>query len=134
MIEIESIINSTVEKVWNAYNSPEDIMNWNFASDDWHCPNATNELIVGGKLISTMGAKDGSFQFDFMAVYNEIVPYHFIHYVIEDGRNVEIKFLDKGKQTQLNIRFEPENQNSIEMQEAGWQAILNNFKEYVETK
>ena len=134
MIEINTVIHSTVEKVWNCYNSPEDIMNWNFASEDWYCPFSKNDLLVGGELRNTMVAKDGSLQFDFVAVYKEIIPYHFIQYTIEDGRNVEIEFVENGKSTQLIIRFEPENQNSLELQQQGWQSIFNNFKEYVESK
>ncbi len=134
MITIETIINQPIDKVWNAYNNPEDIVKWNFATEDWHCPKAENELQVGGKLKSTMAAKDGSFQFEFEAKYDEIIPNKFIRYYIADGRKVEINFHEQDNLTKIMIQFDPENQNSVEMQQAGWHAILNNFKHYIETK
>ena len=134
MITIETIINQPIDKVWNAYNNPEDIVKWNFATEDWHCPKAENELKVGGKLKSTMAAKDGSFQFEFEAKYDEIIPNQFIRYYLADGRKVEINFNEENNSTTIIEKFDPENQNSEEMQREGWQAILNSFKHYVETK
>lgn len=134
MITIETIINAPIDQVWKAFNSPEDIVKWNQASDDWHCPKAENDLQVGGKLNSTMAAKDGSFQFEFEAKYEEIIPNKFIRYYIADGRKVEINFHEENNLTKITEKFEPESQNPTEMQQQGWQAILNSFKNYVESK
>ncbi len=134
MITIETLIHQPLDKVWLAYNNPEDIVKWNFASEDWHCPKATNDLQVGGKLNSTMAAKDGSFQFEFEAKYDEIIPNKFIRYYIADGRKVEINFHEENNLTKIKIEFEPEAQNPEEMQRQGWLVILNNFKHYIETK
>ena len=134
MITIETIINAPIDQVWKAFNSPEDIVKWNQASDDWYCPKAENDLQVGGKLKSTMAAKDGSFQFEFEAKYDEIIPNKFIRYYISDGRRVEINFHEENNLTKITEKFEPESQNPTEMQQQGWQAILNSFKNYVESK
>ena len=134
MITIETIINAPLDQVWKAFNSPEDIVKWNQASDDWYCPKAENDLQVGGKLNSTMAAKDGSFQFEFEAKYDEIIPNKFIRYYIADGRWVEINFHEENNLTKITEKFEPESQNPTEMQQQGWQAILNSFKNYVESK
>ena len=134
MITIETIINAPLDQVWKAFNSPEDIVKWNQASDDWYCPKAENDLQVGGKLNSKMAAKDGSFQFEFEAKYDEIIPNKFIRYYIADGRRVEINFHEENNLTKITEKFEPESQNPTEMQQQGWQAILNSFKNYVESK
>ena len=134
MITVQTIVNKPLDVVWNAYNNPEDIVNWNFATDDWHCPKASNDLHVGGKLSSTMAAKDGSFQFEFEAKYDEIIPLKFIRYCIADGRKVEINFHEENNLTKVTIQFQAEDQNPEEMQKGGWQAILNNFKHYTENK
>ena len=134
MITIETIINAPLDQVWKAFNSPEDIVKWNQASDDWHCPKAENDLQVGGKLNSTMAAKDCSFQFEFEAKYDEIIPNKFFRYYIADGRKVEINFHEENNLTKITEKFEPESQNPTEMQQQGWQAILNSFKNYVESK
>ena len=134
MITIETIINAPIDQVWKAFNSPEDIVKWNQASDDWHCPKAENDLQVGGKLNSTMAAKDGSYQFEFEAKNDEIIPNKFIRYYIADGRRVEINFHEENNLTKITEKFEPESQNPTEMQQQGWQAILNSFKNYVESK
>ncbi|WP_164122514.1 MULTISPECIES: SRPBCC family protein [Sphingobacterium] len=132
-IAIETQINARVETVWNAYNSAEDIMQWNHASDDWHCTSSINDLRVGGKFKNRMAAKDGSFGFDFEGTYTELSPFKKIAYTMSDGRKVEMDFESDKQQTKLLIRFEPEAENSIEMQRGGWQAILDNFKKYVES-
>lgn len=122
---------SDIETVWNAYTNPEHIKNWNAASDDWHCPKATNDLRVGGKFSSTMAARDGSMSFDFSGTYDEIIPHKLIAYTLEDGRKVEVEFQSDEHCTNVIIEFEPEKENSTEMQQNGWQAILDNFAEYV---
>lgn len=134
MITVQTTVNAALDKVWFAFNNPEDIVKWNQASPDWHCPKAENDLQNGGTLKSTMAAKDGSFQFEFEAKYDEIIPNKFIRYYIADGRKVEIDFMEENNSTVITQKFDPENQNLEEMQRQGWQAILDSFKNYVETK
>lgn len=132
-INIDITILAPVEKVWDYYNEPKHIVKWNFAHESWECPSSENDLRVGGKFNNRMEAKDGSFGFDFVGIYDEVIKYELIKYHIEDGRNVEIVFerIDKNT-TNIKISFDPEKQNSVEMQREGWYAILNNFHKYVE--
>lgn len=132
-ITIEAIIKAPVEKVWKLWNNPEDIKNWCSASDDWHVPKAENNLKAGGTFTTRMEAKDGSFGFDFGGVYDEIKNNDLIAYTLGDGRKVKIVFTSIGNETKVVETFDPESENPIEMQRDGWQAILNNFKKYVET-
>lgn len=131
-ITIESSIHAPIEKVWKYWTSPEHITKWNNASDDWHTPHAENDLRVGGKFLSRMEAKDGSFGFDFEGVYDEVIIHEKIAYSMSDGRTVDTTFIKQGDQTKVVSTFDAENQNSLEMQRGGWQAILDNFKKYVE--
>lgn len=108
-------------------------MKWNSASPDWHTPRAENDVRTGGKFLSRMEAKDGSTGFDFGGTYTEIVPMQKIAYTISDGRNVSVEFIEIEDSVKITEAFEMENENSEELQRAGWQAILDNFKEYVET-
>jgi len=132
-ITIESIISASTKKVWDYYTLPEHITKWNFASDDWHCPKAENDLRVGGKLKSRMEAKDGSFGFDFEAIYDEVINHKKISYNLTDGRQVIIVFENQNGKTKVTTTFDAETQNSVELQRNGWQAILDNFKKYVES-
>lgn len=132
-ITIKTTVNATPDKVWRYWTEPDHITNWNFASDDWHSPSATNDLRAGGKFTSRMEAKDGSMGFDFEGVYDEVKPYEHIAYTMADGRKVKVYFKKEGEQTQVTETFDAENQNSIEMQRSGWQAILDNFKKYTES-
>ncbi|MCM5663057.1 SRPBCC family protein [Galbibacter mesophilus] len=131
-ISITTTVNASPVKVWDHWNTPEHIMQWNFASPDWHCPKAENDLKVGGKLTSRMEAKDGSFGFDFEGIYNEITPYEKISYTLLDGRQVITIFEEIDDKTKITTTFEADSQNPIEMQRDGWQAIINNFKLYTE--
>ncbi len=131
-ITVEVVVNADLQKVWNFWTKPEHIVNWNFASDDWHCPKATNDLRVGGKFSATMASKDGAMGFDFEGVYDEVIELKKIAYTMVDGRQVQVTFEKHGNATTVTEVFDPENQNPLEMQENGWQAILNNFKVYVE--
>lgn len=131
-ITIETTISAKVEKVWEYFNSPSHVINWNNASDDWHCPRSKIDFKPGGKFCNTMSAKDGSFSFDFEGIYDEIVLNEKIIYTILDKRKVENIFENLGEQTKVTIIFEAEKTNSEEMQRAGWLAILENFKKYVE--
>lgn len=131
-ITIQAAISADKKKVWDYYTDPEHIVNWNFASDDWHCPSAENDLRVGGKYKARMEAKDKSFGFTFEAVYNEIVEGEKISYTMEDGRDVTVSFENLAGKTNVTVVFDAENENSEEMQKNGWQSILDNFKSYVE--
>jgi uncharacterized protein YndB with AHSA1/START domain len=131
-ITIESTVNAPVEKVWKFWSAPEHITQWCAASDDWHTPRAENDLRTGGKFSSRMEAKDGSFGFDFGGEYDEVKTNELITYTIGDGRKVRIDFTQQGNATKIVETFEAEEQNPIEMQRGGWQAILDNFKKYTE--
>ena len=131
-ITIEATINTPVEKVWKLWTGPEHIVKWNNASDDWHTTRAENDLRPGGKFLSRMEAKDGSFGFDFGGVYDEVITNKLISYTIGDGRKVKVDFISNNNETKVITVFEAESQNPIEMQRGGWQAILNNFKKYAE--
>jgi len=131
-ITVENAVNAPVEKVWKMWTGPEHIVKWNNASDDWHTPTAENDLRVGGKFLSRMEAKDGSFGFDFGGVYDNVKINELIEYTIGDGRKVSVRFTGNGGKTRVIETFEAEGTNPIEMQRAGWQAILNNFKKYTE--
>ncbi|HTE23705.1 SRPBCC family protein [Flavitalea sp.] len=132
-ITVKATVNAPVEKVWNAWSNPEDIMKWNSASDDWHTPKAENDLRTGGKFSSRMEAKDGSWGFDFAGVYDNVEKFKVIEYTMGDGRTVKVTFTGNGNNTDVVETFDPESQNSIEMQQAGWQSILDNFKKYTES-
>ena len=134
MITVETILQAPLAKVWECWTKPEHIVNWNFASDDWHCPSATNDARNGGMFNWLMEAKDGSMGFEFTGVYDEVIDQELITYRMSDGRKVEIRLKETEEGTQLSESFEPENTNADEMQRAGWQAILDNFKAYVESE
>jgi hypothetical protein len=131
-ITVETTINASIEKIWLYWTEPKHIEKWNNASDDWHTPHAENDLRIGGKFLSRMEAKDGSFGFDFEGIYSEVKPFEKIKYSLEDGREVETMFVKNGENIEITTTFDAENENPIEMQKEGWQAILNNFKKYVE--
>lgn len=132
-ITIDITILKPVEKVWDYYNDPKHIVKWNFAHETWHCPGSENDLRIGGRFKNRMEAKDGSFGFDFEGIYDEVIPNRRIRYHTEDGRNVEVDFQEiDASTTKVEITFDPEKQNSAEMQREGWYAILNNFHKYVE--
>jgi uncharacterized protein YndB with AHSA1/START domain len=133
LITIETLVNSDINKTWNCYTAPEHITKWNFAADTWHCPSASNDLRVGGKYTARMEAKDGSFGFDFEAVYNEISDGEKFTYVMPDNREVNVIFNQNGDATEVTVKFDAETENPIELQREGWQSILNNFKKYTET-
>lgn len=131
-ITIETTVKAPMSKVWEYWNTPSHITKWAFASDDWEAPNAENDLRVGGKFKTTMAAKDGSTSFDFTGVYTVADEHKLIEYDMEDGRHVKIEFEDTPDGVKIIETFDPENENPEEMQRDGWQAILENFKKYVE--
>ena len=118
--------------LWRMWNAPEHIVCWNFASDDWHCPRAENDLRAGGRLCYRMEAKDGSFGFDYEAIYDQIIPDAKLEYTLTDGRRVETNFDDSGAGTRITTTFEAEQEHPADMQRLGWQALLDNFKRYAE--
>lgn len=132
MITIQTTIDAPINKVWQLYTTPADIMQWNNASPDWFTPRAENDLRKGGKFVYRMEAKDGSAGFDFEGVYDEVQIHDLIEYSMTDGRKVKTSFTEIDGKTTITIDFDPENENPIEMQQAGWQSILDNFKRYVE--
>lgn len=131
-ITVQATVSADAKKVWNYYTNPEHIIKWNFADTSWHCPNAENDLRIGGKYHARMEAKDGSFGFDFEAIYSELIYGENFTYVMADGRQADVTFKNMGKQTEVIITFDAETENSIELQKGGWQAILDNFKSYTE--
>jgi uncharacterized protein YndB with AHSA1/START domain len=133
VLSIQGTISAPVEKVWKFWTTPEHIMKWNTASEDWHTTFAENDLRVGGKFLSRMEAKDGSFGFDFGGIYDEVKTNELIRYTIGDGRKVIVLFSATGNTTEIESSFEAEGINSLELQKNGWQAILDNFKKYAET-
>lgn len=130
-ISVETTIHAPIEQVWRAYSTPEDIVQWNAASDDWHTTASTVDLREGGDFSSRMEAKDGSAGFDFAGTYTKIVPNRLIEYAFGD-RAAQITFDEAADGSHVRVTFDAEETNPIEMQRAGWQAILDNFKRYVE--
>ncbi|MBC9812930.1 SRPBCC family protein [Crocinitomicaceae bacterium CZZ-1] len=131
-LTVNAAIATDIQSVWEAWTQPKHITGWNFASDDWCCPNAENDLRTGGKYTARMEAKDGSFGFDFEAVYDEVLTHQKIVYTMADGRKSTTVFKSRGNTTEVSTTFDAETSNPIDMQQQGWQAILNNFKKYVE--
>lgn len=132
-ITITALVNADRSRAWDRFTGPAHVTRWNFASDDWCCPWATNDLRVGGTYCARMEAKDGSFGFELSATYTALTPGEGFTYMLEDGRVVTTTFTPEGTGTRVTTTFDAETQNPVEMQRAGWQAILNNFKTYAET-
>lgn len=131
-ITISADIHAPIEDVWTCWTEPTHITQWNHASDDWHSPSATNDLRVGGTFVSRMEAKDGSTGFDFGGTYTDVAIHERIAYAMDDGRTVTVDFHGHGDHTHITETFDPESSNSREVQQQGWQAILDNFKRYIE--
>ncbi|WP_233582867.1 SRPBCC family protein [Candidimonas sp. SYP-B2681] len=130
-ITVETTICAPIERVWHAYTTPDDIVQWNAASDDWHTTKASVDLRVGGAFSSRMEAKDGSFGFDFAGTYTDVVPNRLIEYSFGD-RAATIEFAENPEGVSVRVSFDAESTHSVEQQQAGWQAILNNFARHVE--
>ena len=131
-ITVETIVSAPIEEVWRAYTTPEDIKQWNAASDDWHTTAAEVDLRVGGAFSSRMEAKDGSMGFDFAGTYTNIVKHKLIEYSFGD-RAAQVEFADSPEGVRVSVTFDSEQTHSIEQQRDGWQAILNNFTRHVES-
>ena len=131
-ITVLALVHAASDKVWDYYTNPTHIVHWNFADPSWHCPSAINDMKIGGTYKARMEAKDGSFGFDFEAVYTHIAPGHEFTYAF-GGRQCTVVFKSLGKDTEVVVTFDPEEVNPADMQRAGWQSILNNFKQYTES-
>ncbi len=131
-VSVETTVNAPVDKVWRLWTNPKHIIRWNNASDDWHTPKAENDLRVGGRFVARMEAKDGSDGFDFAGVYLKVEKNSRIEYRLDDGREVQVLFIPKDETTTIMETFAAEQTHSTEEQRMGWQAILDNFKDYVE--
>lgn len=132
-IRVQVKVNAPISHVWKCWTLPDEITQWNQASEDWHCPTAANDLREGGAFSYRMEARDGSFGFDFSGVYTQVVVNRQIDYLLDNGRKVEISFIDSDDYTEITETFEAENENPIQLQRDGWQAILNSFKTYSES-
>ena len=129
-ITVETLVKAPIAKVWSAYTTPEDIKQWNAASDDWHTTQSSVDLRVGGTFSSRMEAKDGSLGFDFAGTYTRIIPHELIEYSFGD-RVAVVQFLPEDQSVKVRVSFEAENEHPVEMQRDGWQSILNNFAKHV---
>ncbi len=132
MIQVSVNINATLEKVWEFWNNPIHIQNWYFASNEWHCPKALNNLVIGEKFNIRMETKDGSFGFDFEGKYTNIIDFQIIEYILDDDRKVITTFEKLENSVLITQKFDAETENSFELQQNGWQLILENFKKCVE--
>ena len=133
-ITVETVVNAKLDTVWKAWNTPEDIKQWNTAQDDWHTTHSTVDLREGGTFLSRMEAKDGSVGFDFEGTYTRVVPHQEIGYRMSDGREVQSVFIDRPDGVVVKSTFDAEQENPAELQRAGWQSILDNFGRYVEAQ
>ncbi len=132
IITIDVTVNASLERAWETWTKPEHIVSWNFASDDWQCPAAINDVSEGGKFSWRMEAKDGSMGFDFDGTYTKVIPKEILEYDLGDGRPVRVRFEQQGDVTILTETFQGEDTNTLEQQRHGWQCILNNYKAYIE--
>jgi uncharacterized protein YndB with AHSA1/START domain len=133
-ITVETLIRAELDAVWNAWNNPDDIRQWNNAQDDWHTTKSTVDLREGGLFTAQMEARDGSAGFDFEGSYTRIVPGKVIEYRMSDGREVSVEFAERPGGVLVKETFDTESQNPPELQRQGWQAILDNFGRHVEAK
>lgn len=131
-VTVQAVVQAPIEKVWSCWTEPQHITKWNQASEDWHAPRAENDLRPGGKFVTRMEAKDGSMGFDMGGVYDEVKTHELISYTMGDGRKVEITFTAQGGETKVVETFDAESTHPVEFQQAGWQAIMDNFKKYTE--
>lgn len=132
-ITIDTTVQLPANKVWELWTMPEHITQWSFANDEWCCPKAENDLRPGGRFSSRMEAKDGSMGFDFAGIYEQVIPHKKLVYRLEDERQVIVDFEALDNETKVTETFEVEDLNSVDLQRAGWQAILDNFKKYAES-
>lgn len=132
ILSVNTVVHADMKKVWDSWTLPEHITQWCRASEGWHTPRAENDVREGGRFCSHMAAKDGSAAFDFSGKYDVIAPESYIEYTMDDGRRVKIKFTEEKNGVHISETFEAESTNPLDMQQAGWQAILDSFKKYTE--
>ena len=132
-ITTKAIILADKKKAWDFYTLPQHIVNWNFASDQWHCPRASNDMVVGGTYFSRMEAKFGDIGFDFGGIYTEVIPGEGFTYKLPDDREVKVSFIEKADHTVVEVIFDAESENTLKLQTQGWQTILNQYKKYTES-
>lgn len=132
-IQVSTTVRAPMDLVWSAYSNPEDIIQWNAASDDWHTTKSSVDLRPGGSFSSRMEAKDGSFGFDFEGIYTTVVVNSLIEYEFGD-RKAQVEFSEEPQGILVKVSFEAEGTHSLEQQREGWQAILDRFKRHVEAK
>ena len=133
-ISVEVTIAAPIEDVWHAWTTPEDILQWNTASDDWHTTDATVDLHVGGTFSARMEANDGSMGFDFAGTYTKVIPQELIEYSLADGRVVRVEFVSGRDGVTVRETFDAEATHTAEQQRDGWQAILDRFARHVESQ
>ena len=131
-ITVSALVNKPLAEVWQRWTTPADIEHWNAAGDDWHCPKASNDLRVGGRFSYTMAARDGSASFDFEGTYTAVEDQALIAYTMDDGRTCTVTFQPEGEGTLVTEVFDAEHMNPVDMQRAGWQAIMDRFKAHTE--
>ena len=131
-ITVTALISAAKKKAWDYYTLPEHIVNWNFASDQWHCPRASNDLVVGGRYFTRMEAKFADFGFDFEGTYTEVLPDEGFTFKLSDDREVSVRFTEVEGKTEVQVIFDAENENPHELQAQGWQTILDQYKKYTE--
>ncbi|MBU2950544.1 SRPBCC domain-containing protein [Tamlana agarivorans] len=132
IITVQTTVKAEIDRVWDCWTKPEHILNWNFASDTWCCPKADNDLKPNGQFSWRMEAKDGSMGFDFTGTYVNIIKKELITYKMADGRFVKITFSENEDEIMISETFDAEGTHADEQQRTGWQAIIENFKKYVE--
>ncbi|MGP6140557.1 SRPBCC family protein [Jeotgalibaca sp. A127] len=132
-IKVATMVDAPMKTVWETWNDPKHIVKWNQASEDWHTTEAKNDLRNGGKFLSRMEAKDGSVGFDFEGIYDEIIEHKKISYTMPDKRQVEIRFSEADGKVKIEEWFDAEDENPVEMQKAGWQAIMDSYTHYTES-
>ena len=133
-IEVEAMIEAPIDKVWEKWTKSEHVTKWNFAHESWCCPSAGIDLRKGGAFSYRMEAVDGSAGFDFQGTYDAVEDQEFLAITLADGRKWEVEFSDLGLSTHVTERFQPETEITVELQQNGWQAILDQFKSYCEDK
>jgi uncharacterized protein YndB with AHSA1/START domain len=133
-ITVETLARADLKTAWSAYNTPDDITQWNTPSDDWHSPRSQVDLRKGGTFNTRMEARDGSMGFDFEGRYTRVVPQKLIEYRMSDGREVAVHFDQAPDGVRVRVAFDAESENPAEVQQQGWQTILDNFGRYAEVK
>jgi len=131
-LSVQTSIKAPIEKVWKCWTTPADIIQWNNPSEDWETTSVTLHLKDNGNFIYKMKTKDDSVAFDFTGIYDKVIINEYIKSTLFDGRKVVNIFKSNGDETILIENFDPEAQTPIPDQEAFTQAVIDNFKKYVE--